>query len=643
MPVDLILILYKRGILNDLDLYFARLMSRLSFNYIDKGCAQIAGCKCNQQLKEELELAAALASNVTSQGGVCINLRQWVIEWKEKYVTDTAYFPPPPIDEWLETLYSSSVVGYPGQWKPLILDHKSRLYMYRYWRYEAQLSEDLLERAKAKVDHIDKQKLQSDLNWLYPRSPQLIGPDWQKVAAAVAVLKKICVISGGPGTGKTSTVLRILVLLSGQILGGRRLRIALAAPTGKAAIRLQQLIRAAKPVLSLSVDQAAQIPEQVLTLHRLLGGQPDSVYFRYDRDNPLPFDVLVIDEVSMVGLALMAKTIRALPPDAHLILLGDKEQLASVEAGSVLGDICAGAGQFSPDFHVQLTHLTGELLPFPGQKACSSLADTVVFLQYSFRFSATSGIGSLSKAVNLGQTAKAIALLTQSQYSDIECGLLSEHSNLSDQLEEQIITGFSPYLRALQKNTGALEVLEKFERFRVLCAMHHGSFGVLSLNRICEALLRKRGLLINSTLLWYVGRPVMIMCNDYNLKLFNGDVGITLLDPTDQGRVQVFFLDGDGNPRGVPPSRLPEHETAYAMTIHKSQGSEFDSVLVLTSKEPSPLLSRELIYTALTRARHKIILYYEPSVFELSIGRQLRCSSGLRDKLWAPNQILDNF
>jgi exodeoxyribonuclease V alpha subunit len=640
MPVDLLSILYERGILTDLDLHFARLMSRLSSNYVDKGYAKIAGC--NQKLREELELAAALASNITGQGGICVNLQQWVTEWKEKCVTGTTCFSPPPIDAWLENLHNSPVVGYPSQWKPLILDHKSRLYMYRYWRYESQLSEDLLERARAKVDHIDEQKLQSDLNWLFPRPPQLIGPDWQRVAAVIAVLKRICIISGGPGTGKTSTVLRILALLSGQIVRGRRLRIALAAPTGKAAIRLQQLIRTSKPRLSLSVDQAAQIPEQVFTLHRLLGSQTDSVYFRYNRDNQLPFDVLVIDEVSMVGLALMAKTIRALPPDAHLILLGDKEQLSSVEAGAVLGDICANAGQFSPDFQAQLTRLTGELLPVTSQQVSSSLADTVVFLQHSFRFSTTSGIGALSQAVNLGQIAKAMGLLTQSQYSgdDIECGLLRDHSNLSNQIEEQIVAGFSPYLKAIQRNTGAVEVLENFERFRVLCAMRHGSFGVLSLNRICEVLLRKRGLLADNPLPWYVGRPVMIMCNDYNLKLFNGDVGITLLDPTEPVQLKVFFLDDDGSPRSVHPSRLPEHETAYAMTIHKSQGSEFDSVLVLTSKKPSPFLSRELIYTALTRAKHKIILYYEPAVFEVSIGQRLRCSSGLRDKLLSP--VLDN-
>jgi len=620
---DALPVLHSLGMVTDLDWHFARFMERLTGSP-----------------SPDLALAAALASHATGQGDICVNLRQWARRWQ--IMTDKteapASFTLPPTNEWLDALRASPVVGQPGQRQPLVLDRRGRLYLYRYWEYEQRLARDLLRRAKEAPAPMDETQLRADLDRLFPRHPTLTGPDWQKIAAVVAALKQVCVISGGPGTGKTSTVLRILALLTGQ--AERPLRIALAAPTGKAAARMQESIRAAKPGLGLSDDQAAQIPEEASTLHRLLGSRPDSVYFRYNGDNPLPLDVLVVDEVSMVGLALLAKTVDALLPSTRLILLGDKDQLASVEAGSVLGDLCTGAGRFSPEFQNRLATLTGEALP-RGKESSSSLVDAIVLLRHSYRFSAASGIGALAQAVNRGR-ATEIAMLLDGRYADIDWRTLASAEALPEQLQEPVAAGFAPYLDAVRTGAAPEIIFEQFNRFRVLCAVRSGLFGVEALNPLCEQILQSRKL-IDARQTWYPGRPVMVIRNDYNLRLFNGDIGVTLPDAKEPERMKVFFLGNDGALRSFAPARLPEHETVYAMTVHKSQGSEFECVLVVTPNEPSPVLSRELIYTALTRAKQQAVFYGAPEVFEAAVERRLRRSSGLRDRLWLERRGSEQF
>ncbi len=611
-------VLRAQGLLNDLDWHFARLIGRLAAS-----------------TAPELALAAALASHATGQGDICVNLRQWARRAQWRINTQPEIAGPllalPPIDDWLAALRASPVVGQPGERQPLVLDGRGRLYLYRYWAYEQHLAEALLHRARAAPPLHDAARLRADLDRLFPPDPGLRGPDWQKVAAAVAACKQICVISGGPGTGKTSTVLRILALLTGQS-GERPLRIALAAPTGKAAARMQESIRAAKPGLDLDAAHLERIPEEASTLHRLLGANPDATRFRYNRDHPLPLDVLVVDEVSMVGLALLARTVEALPAEARLILLGDKDQLASVEAGAVLGDLCAGAGRFSPDFHARLAALTGMSLP-SGRESTSPLGDATVLLRHSYRFGADSGIGALARAVNRGRAAQALDLFEHTPQQDIAWRDLAEPAALAAQLGPPVVAGFAPYLEAVQANQAPAQVFACFNRFRVLAALRNGPFGVEALNRLCEAALQAHGL-IDSHQLWYPGRPVMIVRNDYNLRLFNGDVGIALADAAAPEHLRVFFLDSDGRLRGIAPARLPVHETVYAMTVHKSQGSEFEQVLVVTPDQPSPVLSRELIYTALTRARRQAVFYGAGTVFAAAVLRRLQRSSGLRDRLW---------
>ena len=626
---DPLTLLRNRGALTDLDWHFARLMSRLA-------AVPEADEADPWTPTHALELAAALASHASGQGDICVNLRQWGRRWQAVQGEDVALsFTPPPAAEWLAHVRASSVVGWPGQRQPLILDRRGRLYLYRYWRYEQRLAEDLQRRAGENLA-VDDARLRSELALLFPRHPQLVGPDWQKAAAAVAALKRLCIISGGPGTGKTSTVLRILALLTGQN-GDQPLRMALAAPTGKAAARLQEAIRAAKAEVPLPSARLEQIPEEASTLHRLLGARPDTAEFRYQRANPLPVDVLVVDEVSMVGLALLAKTVDALPPTARLILLGDKDQLASVDAGAALGDICFGGGRFSPAFGARLASLMGETLP-RWRSAVPPLADAIVLLRHSYRFGATSGIGALAQAVNAGRATEALALWREPPQDDIAWRDLPSAAALPMHLAQAVIEGYQPYLQAVQAGAAPETVFAWFNQFRLLSALRGGPFGVEALNELCETVLRGQGL-IPAQADWYPGRPVMIVRNDYNLRLFNGDIGITLADASDLERLRVYFLGSDGAVRAFAPARLPEHETVYAMTVHKSQGSEFAQVHVVTPSTAAPLLSRELLYTALTRAKQQAVFHGVPAVLARAVERRVRRSSGLRDRLWLEPRV----
>lgn len=595
--------------LTDLDLHFARLIGRLAGDQ-----------------RPELLTAAALTSHVTGAGDVCLQLDQWSGRTIGEEGDGVCL---PDRAEWIELLRDSSVVGGPGDFKPLILDGAGRLYLQRYWAYEQQLSDLLRERSLQDVSGIDEEKLQQGLALLFP--PQAdVAVDWQKVAAAVAVRKRLAVISGGPGTGKTSTVVRILALLQQQAVA-RPLVIALAAPTGKAAARLQESIQAARARLPMPAELLETIPTQAMTLHRLMGSRPDRVQFRHDADNPLSVDLLVIDEASMVDVALMAKVVAALPITARLILLGDRNQLASVEAGAVLGDICGDKAGYTAECQQWLERLTGQTLPDEG-RAQNPLADAVVQLRHSYRFGDQSGIGQLAGAVNRGEGESAQQLLVQAEPDDVR---------LLDKEDDPVVFAaaiYRDYLQRIAEGCGVAEIFSAFDSFRVLCALRSGPAGVTGLNQEIRQQLERDGL-IHRGVSWYPGRPVLITRNDHNLKLYNGDIGILLANET--GEQQVCFQTSEGV-RWVSPARLPPHETAFAMTVHKSQGSEFDRVLLVLPERDSPLLSRELIYTGLTRSRQEFILSDRHGMLIPAVGRRTRRASGLREKLWGDEfQALD--
>lgn len=601
------------GTLSQLDFHFARFITRLAGG----GDAPLL-------------LAAAMVSASARAGHICLDLRQ---------LGGTPLLPAegghaircPNASEWRRRLLASPVVGSPGDYAPLILDDQSRLYLYRYWNYQKTLADSIAARVDDQRSAVDLRRLRESLDRLFPPQPAS-AVDWQKVAAFAAARLRFVVISGGPGTGKTTTVAKILALLAEQWPQGSP-RIALAAPTGKAVARLQEAIKQAKQKIICATEAREAIPEDASTIHRLLGSVPSSPYFRHNQENLLPVDVVVVDEASMVDLALMAKLFQALPAGARVILLGDKDQLASVEAGAVLGDICdtGHVHGYSKRFADELKTVTGcDLTAGLSQDAGKGIRDSIIQLQKSYRFGAAGGIGVLSRAVNAGDGAEALAILQNEDHPNVRWRELPSAESLGAMIQGMLLEGFKDYLQS----EDPLECFRLFDRFRILCAVREGPWGVRQLNQLAEKVLAAQDL-IKPDARWYRGRPVMIRINDYNLRLFNGDVGIALSDPEAAGELRVFFPGTQGAVRKFHPLRLPEHQTVFAMTVHKSQGSEFDRVLLVLPDRDAPVLTRELLYTAITRARHEVEIWARESLFTAAAARRTERMSGLRDALWA--------
>ncbi|EPF7977235.1 exodeoxyribonuclease V subunit alpha [Vibrio harveyi] len=609
---------------------------------------------------------------------------------------------------WVELLQASPLVGVQGEALPMMFDGE-RLYLHRYWHYEVTLADKLnqlsaavnlqpqeftrlsellhhlfarqyhfLFNAIAKAteagtsnqvlrqqlvcDHLDVVTVDSldwaaidaavcqakqvhDLQVLDKLVPLSACVNWQKVAAAVALTRRFAVISGGPGTGKTTTVTKLLAALIEQAGQEKNLTIKLVAPTGKAAARLTESIGKAIQELPVEPELKAKIPTESSTLHRLLGAIPNSAEFRHNKQNPLHLDILVVDEASMVDLPMMYKVVDALPKHARLILLGDKDQLASVEAGAVLGDICSfHAFGFGKEQASAVAKLTGFDTLAYSTNSNASIADSLCMLQKSYRFDARSGIGQLAKAVNAGSAAKVDDVWNR-DFADIEHFALSSQNY--NQMMQTLVAEYGRYLKRIgqqeiDQKTGEPEtlthkakaVLDTFNQCRLLCAVREGDFGVTGLNQRIEKALAARKLIQTQDELWYHGRPVMVTRNDHGLGLYNGDIGICMRDDSEgEPRLKVFFELPDGSVKSVLPSRVPEHETAYAMTIHKSQGSEFEYTLMILPPDFSPILTRELIYTGITRAKKRLAMYTEMSVLKRGIKVKTTRASGLVERL----------
>ena len=522
---------------------------------------------------EVLERAARIVSAGRAAGHICV-----------------------PFESEAEALRTARVVGAPGEFKPLILDARGRLYLHRYWEYEAQLAAAI--RARIGVDApCDAALLKRGLDRLFGNAAKT--QDWQREAVETAVRRRFSVITGGPGTGKTWTLVAVLALLHEQFAArDAKLRVRLAAPTGKAAARMKESIQRTLETDPRFVECRALLDQEATTLHRLLGTIPDSPYFRHDANRPLAVDAVIVDEASMVDLALMAKLFAAIPPTASVLLLGDKDQLASVEAGNVLGDICH-----------------------------APLSGHIVELRENRRFAEDSGIRQLSSLVNAGDADGALAVLAENR-PDISTHGLPAPSDLSAVLRESVLAGYRACLEAEDPVTA----LTALNSFRILCALRRGPYGVENLNRLAEQALAEAGL-IEPTAEHYRGRPVLITANDYQLHLFNGDVGMLLPDPEAGGELRAWFLDAAGGLRRILPARLPAHETVFAMTVHKSQGSEFRRVLLILPDRDTPVATRELLYTAITRARESVELWHEAPILRAAIARRTERSSGLRDAL----------
>ncbi|MFT3718462.1 exodeoxyribonuclease V subunit alpha [Pseudorhodoferax sp.] len=633
-------------------------------------------------------LAGALASLRLGSGHVCLDLPAALADdaWPAR-LPDTA--PPGAhapadwlrnlrLDDWQRALRASRLCADGPGGTPLVL-RGPRLYLRRYWQYEQDVRAGIAARL-AHAPVAPAAAVRPVLQALFQpfggpaAAPAGDGarPDWQQLACALALRQRFAIVTGGPGTGKTTTVVRLLALLQSmaQAAQGRPLRIRLAAPTGKAAARLTESIRGALDHLpwdrlpgGAALREA--VPAAATTLHRLLGSRPDSRHFRHHAGHPLPLDVLVVDEASMVDLELMAQLLQALPPDARLVLLGDKDQLASVEAGAVLGELCSRAqdGHYDAATVQWLQDCTGQRPP-PAlcDAAGQPLDQAIAMLRESRRFTAGSGIGRLAEAVNQGDARAALALARQGLPDVRRCRLAGPPGAGDPALRALLLAdgappGPAPVLRAMhatrpaagaprpQWDAWAAALLAASTRFQLLCALRDGPWGVAGLNEAVAGLLHQQGL-IAATQGWYAGRPVLVTRNDHALGLMNGDVGLTLELPVFDGdgrvpdpaappvrRVAFAAGDGSGGVRWVLPARLQAVETVFAMTVHKSQGSEFEHAALVLPDQGSPVLTRELVYTGITRARAWFTLVGGEAalgpVLAGAIGRRVQRASGL--------------
>ncbi len=584
---------------------------------------------------DAVRLGAAFAARAPRLGHVCADLSS-VRETASSDIdtpADVTALPWPDPAQWIDRLSACALVG---EGRPLHLAG-TNLYLDRLWRDERQVAHDLAARAEEPAGELEEARLAAGLARLFGTSDD--DPDLQRLAAAAAVERRVSVVAGGPGTGKTRTVARVLALLDelAEAEGARPPRIALAAPTGKAAARLEEAVRAGAD--DMPVDDAVRGRLHALrasTIHRLLGFNPGNrSRFRHDRANRLPFDVVVVDETSMVSLSLMARLVEAVRPDARLILVGDPEQLASVEAGAVLGDIVgpASAGLCMRDgTRRQLAGVTGQSVP-DGPGPAAAIGDGIVVLTRVHRYGGA--IAALAEAVHRGDADAAVDVLEGGDpdlewiATDVADAMDTTEDVLGSVRAEAVDSGRAVIEAA--RDGRAAEAIDALGRFRLVCAHRRGPEGVgVWMHHVETWLLTEvEGFTTGED--WYVGRPLIVTENDYGLQLFNGDTGVVV--DTGDGRLAAAFERGDGIAE-VSPTRLAAVDTVYAMTVHKSQGSQFPTVAFLLPSAESRLLTRELLYTAVSRAQRRLIVVGTEAPIRAAIERPIARASGLRAALW---------
>jgi exodeoxyribonuclease V alpha subunit len=667
--------------------------------------------------------AAFAASRATSAGHVCMP----VARLARRYGATAG--------QTREALFASGVVsdgrGQGATSSPLVVDAAGRLYLARYFDYERRLAAAIVAHAsQGEADHAGSAAADanagSESSTLYARLARYFGPpsttddiDWQRAAASLALSSRMTVVSGGPGTGKTTTVVGMLACLLDE---APERSIALAAPTGKAAQRMQEALAARAATLPPEIE--ARLPRGAQTLHRLLGAGQGGARLRHHRDNPLPYDVLVVDEASMIDVAMAMQLFDALAPTTRLIMLGDKDQLAAVEAGAVFAELSArpafsapgiariagatgldeacveaalaGLGDsaqapssepqaqtatasFDDEFFRSADEVDFDLPPSDedapalagfdrgsdaaegtaewiaddalgdaseaiAQPIALPLVDCVVWLERNYRFGLDSAIGRLSLAIRRGDAEAALAALAPADGSDEADGakavaVLDEDAGapLAAHTVERLARGFAPYAAALEaalveREPDPVPLFDALNAFRILCATRVGARGVDALNALMAAHVRRAARVpLAPGASWFPGRPVMIARNDYGLGLFNGDIGIAL--PGAGGALRVHFRTVDSGLRAVTPAALPPHDTAFALTVHKSQGSEFDEAALVLPASTSRVLSRELVYTAVTRAREAVRIVGSRAVLADAIVTPTRRDSGLAARM----------
>lgn len=572
--------------------------------------------RLGDESRDDVLLGAALAVRATRVGHVCADLAAM-----EKTLPngDESELVLPELGSWVRALAASSLTATNDSARPLRLVDK-RLYLERYWEYEQTVIAQIRARIATTPIDVDTTVLDKSLDRLFGL---MNNNRLQRTAASTAVRNRFSVIAGGPGTGKTTTLASVIAALVDQARerGDPLPRIALTAPTGKAAARVNaSLIEAVE-----NIDAAPDVHEllqslQAATIHRLLGrAYGSSSRFLHDRDRPLPHDVCIVDETSMVSLALMAGLMEAVRPDARIVLVGDPDQLFSVDAGAVLGDIVGPAADGSD--MTEVINVTGA--------EESGLRGNIVVLRTMHRFSATSGIAALAEVIRAGDADATIATLSAGGDDLSWLPEVGESDTSWSECRKQVVdTGTAVFEAALEGD--APRALTAMTAHQVLCPHRRGPAGTSDWIERIEAWLRRAIDGYDTRDRWYVGRPVIITENDYQLGLFNGDTGVVIDTP--QGR-QAAFDTAEGI-RLVPPVRLGATETAHALTIHKSQGSQFDQITVILPQEDSPILTRELLYTAVTRAGGHVRVAGSEAVVRVTVERQVQRASGLRAALW---------
>ena len=593
-------------------------------------------------------LLAGETSKASSEGHLCLEQQD-----AEAYLLRAGLALP----DWTVRLVEAQVLISPAQLdeRPLVYANGA-LYFRRYYSCQQQI-QAYLQQGSTQSQWLRSQMsvpaLKALLDGLFAKSAEA---DWQRLACALSASSQFSVITGGPGTGKTTTVVKLLALLQQWQRQQQQspLRLVLAAPTGKAAVRLRSSIQKALASLALEPEIESVVPTQVSTVHKLLGARSHSKSFYHNAQQPLALDLLVLDEASMLDVELFSALLSALPAKARLVLLGDKDQLASVEAGALLGSLCAFAaeGRYSNATMQWLSALGDAPLPAELEAAVPQALDQqIAMLRQSYRFSADSGIFALAQAVNQGDLTQVQALCRQPK-ADLQVLLQPSQLSLrqlvlSGQADGQGQSGFSGYLQLVRQQVTAdspwadedqwaQAVLAAFGRFQLLCAVRQGEFGVQQVNQQVEQWLQAKGL-VDAHTQWYPGRPVLVSQNDYGLGLMNGDVGICLRrDWQGKSVLAVAFASTEPGQaiRWVLPGRLPAHETAYAITVHKSQGSEFDHAVLLLPAEPSAVLTRELVYTAITRAARQFSLVCpQPALLLQAVSAKTSRAGALRLEL----------
>ena len=629
-------VLYKlkeQGILSQGDYYFAKLIA-------DKQCHTDYA----EPVKNLAILLAALCSWRYTQGNTCNQLDRYLEHnlfglayrtTEEDYLAEIhEKIDYLPVEDWQRALcgHMAFTQDPVNQIAPMAFQFGA-LYFYRAWQDEfriAQYIKNTLKKHRTLAFSYDE--IRQKLNKYFPEKQEKI--DWQKVAVATAIKSPFSIITGGPGTGKTTTVTRLLLVL--QELFDCKLHIKLVAPTGKAASRLEESIKNAlgfmQEKMNLSDSLFNAIPQKASTLHSLLGVNAFNDYTRYNSHNPLQLDVLVVDETSMIDLPMMAKLINALKPETRLILLGDQAQLASVEAGAVLGELAQFVNQ--PYSHEQASYLQSTTgYKVEGSDSSNPIRDCLCHLTESRRFDKDSGVGKLAEFIQKGKADDSLGVF-EHYPQELHFNALNDERDAVNQVVKSAVENYHTFLKMLDdlrkqkidpnaKNEQGISYAEaiqaQFNSVRFLTALRNSDLGVENLNKEIALALREEKLLwFRNEQDWYIGKPIMITENDHNVRLYNGDIGLCLANG------KVWF----GN-REVLTSRIPAHEPAFMMTIHKSQGSEFEHTVMVLPTEVNPVLSRELVFTGVTRAKKELAVFADEKIWKTAIRQTVRRQSGL--------------